>query len=115
MLNKILLSLALISFIAALIYAPKLLRVYKMINLYEQDKIAFNFINMDKVFQIGPAIPASGEPFIFNKKEFNLPQTYYFDDKDRNLMDALDSMVEGKKISQVSTKAIGCTIKYVDN
>ena len=52
MLNKILLSLALISFIAALIYAPKLLRVYKMINLYEQDKIAFIFINMDKVFQI---------------------------------------------------------------
>ena len=90
MLNKILLSLALISFIAALIYTPKLLRVYKMINLYEQDKIAFNFINMDKVFQIGQAIPASGEPFVFNKKEFDLPQTYYFDEKDRNLMDALD-------------------------
>ena len=90
MLNKILLSLALISFIAALIYTPKLLRVYKMINLYEQDKIAFNFINMDKVFQIGPVIPASSESFVFNKKEFDLPQTYYFDDKDRNLMDALD-------------------------
>ena len=68
MLNKILLSLALVSFIAALIYTPKLLRVYKMINLYEQDKIAFNFINMDKVFQIGPVIPASGESFVFNKK-----------------------------------------------
>ena len=35
--------------------------------------------------------------------------------EDNYLMDALDSMVEGKKISQVSTKAIGCTIKYVDN
>ena len=35
--------------------------------------------------------------------------------EDHYLMDALDSMLEGKKISQVSTKAIGCTIKYVDN
>ena len=73
MLNKILLSIALVSFIAALIYAPKLLRVYKMINLYEQDKIAFNFINMDKVFQIGPVIPASKNSFVFNVKDFELP------------------------------------------
>ena len=51
MLNKILLSLALVSLIVPLIYAPKALRVYKMINLYDQDKIAFNFINMDKIFQ----------------------------------------------------------------
>ncbi len=35
--------------------------------------------------------------------------------EDHYLMDALDSMIEGKKIAQVSTKAIGCTIKYVDN
>ena len=90
MLNKILLSLALISLIVALIYAPKALRVYKMINLYDQDKIAFNFINMDKVFQTGPMIPASNKPFVFYVKEFELPQTYFFEGEDRNLIDALD-------------------------
>ena len=90
MLNKILLSLALISLIVAVIYAPKALRVYKMINLYDQDKIAFNFINMDKVFQTGPMIPASIEPFVFSVKEFELPQTYFFEGEDRNLVDALD-------------------------
>ena len=90
MLNKILLSLVLISFIAALIYAPKLLRVYKMINLYKQDRIAYNFINMDKVFQIGPVIPASKESFVFNIQDFELPQTYFFDGQARNLIDALD-------------------------
>ena len=61
-----------------------------MINLYDQDKIAFNFINMDKVFQTGPMIPASNEPFVFNVKEFELPQTYFFEGEDRNLIDALD-------------------------
>ena len=90
MLNKILLSLALISLIGAVIYAPKALRVYKMINLYDQDKIAFNFINMDKVFQTGPMIPASIEQFVFSVKEFELPQTYFFEGEDRNLVDALD-------------------------
>ena len=90
MLNKILLSFVFISFIAALIYAPKVLRVYKMINLYNQDKIAFNFINMDKVFQTGPVIPASDQPFVFSVKDFELPQTYFFEGEDRNLIDALD-------------------------
>ena len=90
MLNKILLSFVFISFIAALIYAPKVLRVYKMTNLYNQDKIAFNFINMDKVFQTGPVIPASDQPFVFSLKDFELPQTYFFEGEDRNLIDALD-------------------------
>ena len=35
----------------ALIYAPKAIRVNKMIHLYDKDKIAYNFINMDKIFR----------------------------------------------------------------
>ena len=34
---------------------------------------------MDKVFQTGPMIPASIEPFVFSVKEFELPQTYFFE------------------------------------
>lgn len=90
MLNKILISIALVSFIIALFYAPKLIRVYKMINLYDKDKIAFNFINMDKIFQIGQIISAAKNPFIFKVEEFSLPESYFFEDKNRNLIKALD-------------------------
>ena len=90
MLNKILISAALISLIAVLVFGPKVLRVYKMIHLYDQDKIAFNFINMNKIFQIGPIISASEKPFKFKFKEFMLPESYFFQNKDQNLLDALE-------------------------
>ena len=90
MLNKILISAALISLIAVLVFGPKVLRVYKMIHLYDQDKIAFNFINMNKIFQIGPIISASEKPFKFKSKEFMLPESYFFQNKDQNLLDALE-------------------------
>lgn len=61
-----------------------------MIHLYDQDKIAFNFVNMNKIFQSGPIIPASDNPFKFKSKAFDLPETYVFKDSTQNLMDALD-------------------------
>ena len=90
MLNKILISLVFICLVVALLYGPKFLRVYKMIHLYDQDKIAFNFVNMDKIFQSGSIIPASDNPFKFKSKAFDLPETYVFEDSNQNLMDALD-------------------------
>lgn len=90
MLNKILISLVFICLVVALLYGPKFLRVYKMIHLYDQDKIAFNFVNMDKIFQSGSIIPASDNPFKFKSKEFDLPETYVFEDSNQNLMDALE-------------------------
>jgi len=90
MLNKILILAALISLIAVLVFAPKLLRVYKMIHLYDQDKIAFNFINMNKIFLAGPMISASEKPFKFQFNEFTLPTTYAYKNKDKNLLDALE-------------------------
>ena len=90
MLNKILISLVFICLVVALLYGPKFLRVYKMIHLYDQDKIAFNFVNMNKIFQTGSIIPASDKPFKFQSKEFDLPETYFFEDSNQNLMDALD-------------------------
>ena len=87
MLNKILILAALISLIAVLVFAPKLLRVYKMIHLYDQDKIAFNFINMNKIFLAGPMISASEKPFkfqfndcsYFHKRHFFVNFKYYAD------------------------------------
>jgi len=36
--------------IAGFIFGPGAMRVYKLIHLYDEDKIANNFINMDKLF-----------------------------------------------------------------
>ncbi len=88
MLNKIFILAALISLIAVLVFAPKVLRVYKMIHLYDQDKIAFNFINMNKIFLTGPIISASEKPFNFQFNEFILPKTYDYKNKDKNLLEA---------------------------
>ena len=76
----------------ALIYGPKAIRVNKMIHLYDKDKIAFNFINMDKIFRAGSLIKASATPHSFQNmtNEFSLPTTFKHLGKDENLDDALE-------------------------
>ena len=63
-----------------------------MIHLYDKDKIAFNFINMDKIFRAGPMIKASATPHSFQNmtNEFSLPPTFKHLGKDENLEDALE-------------------------
>ena len=75
MLNKILISLVFICLVVALLYGTKFLRVYKMSHLYDKDKIAFNFVTMDQIFQSGSIIQESDNPFKFKSKEFDLPET----------------------------------------
>ena len=58
-LKTILILIGIVIIGLALIYAPKAIRVNKMIHLYDKDKIAYNFINMDKIFRVGPTIKAS--------------------------------------------------------
>ena len=50
MIQKIILAALVAIVIAAIIFGPKALRVYKMIHLYDEDKIVYNFLNMNKVF-----------------------------------------------------------------
>ena len=59
-LKTILILIGIVVIGLALIYAPKAIRVNKMIHLYDKDKIAYNFINMDKIFRAGPTINAFG-------------------------------------------------------
>ncbi len=76
----------------ALVYGPKAIRVNKMIHLYDKDRIAFNFINMDKIFRAGPMIKASAYPHSFKNRtdNFSLPLTFNHLGKDENLEDALE-------------------------
>ena len=86
-------------------------------------KYEFSY-TLDKESKIASAFGATKTPhvYLFNSEE-KLVYRGAIDDNSRNpkkvednyLMDALDSMIEGKNISTVSTKALGCTIKFADN
>ena len=91
-LKTILILIGIVIIGLALIYAPKAIRVNKMIHLYDKDKIAYNFINMDKIFRAGATIKASASPHSFQNMsgEFSLPMTFKHLGKDENLEDALE-------------------------
>ena len=91
-LKTILILIGIVVISLALVYGPKVIRVNKMIHLYDKDKIAFNFINMDKIFRAGPTIKAPASPHSFKNMtdSFSLPSTFKHLGKDENLEDALE-------------------------
>ncbi|MFL2700057.1 MAG: serine hydrolase domain-containing protein [Gammaproteobacteria bacterium] len=78
--------------IAGFIYGPGAMRVYKLIHLYDEDKIANNFINMDKLFETSEPIKPSSKAKAIPRSDqpYTLPSTFYFEEKEQNLQDALD-------------------------
>jgi len=78
--------------IAGFIYGPGAMRVYKLIHLYDEDKIANNFINMDKLFETSEPIKPSSKAKAIRRSDqpYTLPSTFYFEEKEQNLQDALD-------------------------
>ncbi len=72
------------------IYSPNLIRLYKLSNLYNKDTIAHNFINMDKIFFTSDPIAPSDDPYMFEEDLIELPETYIFEGKEKNLKEALD-------------------------
>ena len=83
----ILLSLLLI--VVGIFYGPKIARLYNLANLYNENSISKNFINIDKIFTVSDPIPAADEPYMFPTREFVLPATYFFDGEERSLSDGL--------------------------
>ena len=72
------------------IYGPNIVRLYKLANLYNEKSIAKNFISIDQIFETSSPIPASEKPYIFEKKEYALPESYVFEGDELNLLDGLD-------------------------
>ena len=72
------------------IYSPNLIRLYKLSNLYNKDTIAHNFINMDKIFITSDPVAPSDEPYIFEEDLIELPETFTFEGKEKDLKEALD-------------------------
>ena len=84
-------TLLVVALIAAFVYGPGALRVYRIMHLYDEDKIANNFINMNKLFSTSEPIQPSSKakPLPKSDKPFSLPSTFYFEDKDQDLNAAL--------------------------
>ena len=89
MTKTVLICISILLVILAAFYGPKLTRLYKLANLYNEDKIASNFINIDKIFQVSEPIPSSNNPHSFPRRDFDLPATYYFEGQERNLEEGL--------------------------
>ena len=71
----------LIVFIALIVlYQKNLARLYTAVTLYDQDKIANNFLTMYQSFN-ATVIPASTEPFQFPKQVKALPNSLEYDNK----------------------------------
>ena len=79
----ILLSVLLI--VIGIFYGPKIARLYHLANLYNEDSIDRNFINIDKIFSVSEPIPASDNPYTFPRRDFVLPETFFFDGEQRLL------------------------------
>ena len=84
----IILSIALI--ISSFFLGPKASKLYKLSKLYDEKRIANNFINIDKLFAVSEPIPSAEIPYTFNTKDFELPKTYFFEDKEQDLASALE-------------------------
>jgi len=84
----ILLSVLLI--VIGIFYGPKIARLYHLANLYNEDSIGRNFINIDKIFSVSEPIPASDNPYTFPRRDFVLPETFFFDGEQRLLSEELE-------------------------
>jgi hypothetical protein len=84
----LLLSIGLI--ISAFFYGPKLSKLYRLSNLYDEKTIAYNFSNIDEVFEVSEPISASDSPHKFKKREYTLPETYFFEGEDKSFAEGLD-------------------------
>jgi CubicO group peptidase (beta-lactamase class C family) len=84
----ILLSVLLI--VIGILYGPKIARLYQLANLYNEDSIDRNFINIDKIFSVSEPIPVSDNPYTFPRRDFVLPETFFFDGEQRLLSEELE-------------------------
>jgi len=87
--SKLLLLLLFIFLSFLILYSPNFYRLYKLANLYNEDKISHNFINMDDFFHTSNPIPASKSPYVFEKFHMDLPKTYTFEGQELDLNEGL--------------------------
>ena len=77
--------------IIAFIYGPGALKIYRIMHLYDEDKISHNFINMGNLFTTSESFTRSTKAKAIPKSDevFSLPESYEFDGETQNLENAL--------------------------
>ena len=88
--SKFLIVILAILVLAIVMYSPNIYKLYKLATLYNEKSIAKNFISINKVFDTSNPISASEKTFVFEKEDFELPNSYEFEGEQLNLIEGLD-------------------------
>ena len=88
--SKFLIVILAILVLAIVLYSPNIYKLYKLATLYNEKSIAKNFISINKIFDTSNPISASEKPFVFEKEDFELPDSYEFEGEQLNLLEGLD-------------------------
>ena len=88
--SKFLIVILTILVLAIVLYSPNIYKLYKLATLYNEKSIAKNFISINKIFDTSNPISASEKPFVFEKEDFELPDSYEFEGEQLNLIEGLD-------------------------
>jgi CubicO group peptidase (beta-lactamase class C family) len=70
-------------------FAPSVNQLYQSVHLFDEDRIAHNFLNMDEIFAVR-AMSTSDKPYKFRRASIELPETFLFNGEERNLEEYLD-------------------------
>ena len=90
LMSKYLIVILAILVLAIVLYSPNIYKLYKLATLYNEKSIAKNFISINKIFDTSNPISASEKPFVFEKEDFELPDSYEFEGEQLNLIEGLD-------------------------
>ncbi len=73
--KRIALAVALLVLLAGVWYAPAALRLYRAVHLYDEDRIAHNFLHMEDIFPTR-VVRAPGEPSPLRRGTMELPEFF---------------------------------------
>ena len=90
LMSKFLIVILAMLVLAIVLYSPNIYKLYKLATLYNEKSIAKNFISINKIFDTSNQISASEKPFVFEKEDFELPDSYEFEGEQLNLIEGLD-------------------------
>ena len=90
--------------ILSFIYGPGALRIYRIMHLYDEDKIAHNFINMSELFIASESIKPSSKAKALPRSDnvFILPDSYQFEGKDCKILQFITRSLQKEVLRSVA-------------
>lgn len=88
-LSPILVAVAVAAGVVAAYYGPSLLRLARVVRLYEEGRIVGNFLNMKELFPVS-TVRAGALPFALRREPIPLPENFEFRGRVRDTAEYLD-------------------------